>query len=318
MKKVIILAALLLLPLSAQADFSLKSSEVVKTVSIPRQKMRPSLEIINERYVPGDVKQKYNMTDDYVEMTDVKPNDPIIVEPPPVAVSQKKKRLEIIGGPPPILTPVVPSEKAPEVISAKPEATPKPVPVPTERVETWRARKGEGLKDVLKRWSERSGVDFTWTAAESPKITKEFSHVGTFETAVNQLMKQDSGPLKMKFSEGDGSAPLPVSTPMPLTKKEAEAPQFSAVSGKTWFASSGATLQGVLHAWTESEGASLVWQADQAFAVTDSINEKGSFEAAVETLLSKYETKAVRPVGQLYRNPVSGEKVLVIKTDPVK
>lgn len=316
MKKVIILAALLLLPLSAQADFSLKSSEVAKTISIPRQKMRPSLEIINERYVPGDVKQKYNMTDDYVEMTDIKPTDPIIVEPPPAAVSQKKKRLEIIGGPPPVLTPSAPSEKAPEVISAKPQAAPKPVPVPTERVETWRARKGEGLKDVLKRWSERSGVDFTWTAAESPKITKEFSYVGIFETAVNQLMKQDSGPLKMKFSEGDGS--VPVSDPVPLAIKETEMPKSSAASGKTWFASSGATLQGVLHAWTENEGAKLVWQADQAFAVTDSINEKGSFEAAVETLLSKYETKAVRPVGQLYRNPVSGEKVLVIKTDPVK
>lgn len=316
MKKVLILVALLLLPLSAKADFSLNSSEAKKTVSIPRQKMRPSLEIINERYVPGDVKQKYNMTDDYVEMTNVKPADPIVVEPPPAAVSQKKKRLEIIGGPPPVLTSVKPAENAPEVISAKPEAAPKPIPVPIERVETWRARKGEGLKDVLKRWSERSGVDFTWTAAESPKITKEFSYVGTFETAVNQLMKQDSGPLKMKFSEGDGSAPVPASNPVPLAKKEPESVQAS--SGKTWFAASGATLQGVLHAWTESEGASLVWQADQAFAVTDSINEKGSFEAAVETLLAKYEGKAVRPVGQLYKNPVSGEKVLVIKTDSVK
>ena len=356
MKKILFLAALFVLPSAAQAGFSLKdstgqtvTSAPAVTSSVPRRVKPPmpkqSLEIINERYVPEDIKQKYKMGDDYFEMTNDKKAsvEPVVITPP--AVKTRKKTLEIISGPPPVIPsqnveiaalppadtpqampePVPLASKPALVVEGKPPepvapvAPPKPViPVPTERIDTFRARKGELLKDVLKRWSDREQTDFIWTAAESPKVSKEFSYIGEFDDAVAGLMKQDSGSLKMKFSDDVGPTPNIAPNPPVMASSDMHVPEEAvepAPKGKTWFATDGASLQAVLQAWAETEGATLIWQADNAFAVPKTFNEKGGFEDAVADVLTQYENKPVRPVGQLYKNPVSGEKVLVIKTD---
>lgn len=260
-------------------------------------------------------------------MTDQKPSAPIIVT--------KKKSLEIIDGPPPVslekkeiqnvpLPPAqelkampepVPLESKPAlIVEGKPVPPPVPtIPVPAERIDTWRARQGELLKDVLARWADREQTDFIWTAAESPKISKEFSYVGKFNEAVTKLMAQDSGTLKMKFE--DDMPEMTASIAALADDAQVAEPLSDAPDNKSWFGTSGASLQAVLHAWAESEGATLVWQSSNNFALPQTYNEKGSFEHAVGEILSRYETKSLRPVGQLYKNPVSGEKVLVIKTD---
>lgn len=312
MKKILILA-LCLIPLSAKADFSFDGLKAKTNVqnketgakpvakATARSKMRPSLEIINDRYVPDDIKKKYKMGDDYFEMTSPKEKPPIIVEKsatPPA---------------PPLVSEVAPVKEAAPLPSQKVlivEGAPKPkaIPVPETRQETWRARKGELLKDILKRWSDREGKDFVWSAAESPKISKEFSFVGTYEDAVARLMKQDAGTLKMKFADD-----LPPAEAPPVI---AEAPPVpNAAPPKNWFATKDAPLKTVLQAWATMEGATLVWQADEDFMVSRPVNQKTSFESAVSDVLTQYDGKKTRPVGQLYKNPVSGEKVLVIKTD---
>ena len=344
MKIFALLAICLLVPVSAQAGFSLKditgntvsstnppAAAPAKTTSIPRrvkppmpQAKAPALQVLNERYVPEDIKKKYKMGDDYFEMTNDKAAEtPIVVKP----AAKTKKTLEIISGPPP----VIPSETVaaipePVPLTSKPalvvEGAPKPpappvpsaIPVPAERIDTWRARKGELLKDVLKRWSDREQTDFIWTAAESPKVSKEFSYLGNFNGAVAGLMNQDSGTLKMKFADDVGPAVAEQSTPVD-DMRTPEKETVNGVTGKTWFATNGAGLEAVLRAWAETEGATLIWQADNDFAVPKSFNDKGSFEEAVARVLSAYESKKVRPVGQLYKNPATGEKVLVIKTD---
>ncbi|PZP55751.1 MAG: hypothetical protein DI586_05865 [Micavibrio aeruginosavorus] len=339
MKKVLTTLVLLLIPASAQAGFSLKDitgkvtsdqpavSSPAPVSKAPRRvkpMLKPSLEIVNERYVPDDIKAKYKMGDGYFEMTDKKPAAPIIVT--------RKKTLEIIDGPPPVvpnkgietaaLPPVQEPKAMPEpvplqskpalVVEGKPSPPPVPVvPVPVERIDTWRARQGELLKDVLARWADREQTEFIWTAAESPKVSKEFSYVGKFDGAVTRLMAQDAGTLKTKFADDVPEVPA---APLPLAD-DMRVAEPKPLEQKSWFGTSGASLQAVLHAWAESEGATLVWQSSDNFALPQTYNEKSSFEDAVGQILSQYEKKSVRPVGQLYKNPVSGEKVLVIKTD---
>lgn len=339
MKRFLTTLALLLIPVSAQAGFSLKditgkvtSDQPAISPSAPapvskaprrvKPMIKPSLEIMNERYVPDDIKAKYKMGDDYFEMTEKKQPAPIVVT--------KKKALEIIDGPPPssvakkdievasLPEPVPLASKPALVVEGEPTLPPVPkipvVAVPVERIDTWRARQGELLKDVLARWADREQTEFIWTAAESPKVSKEFSYIGKFDGAVAGLMAQDSGTLKSKFTDDvpDMNAPVSLADDMRL---EAPRPEVQPDATKPWFGTSGASLQAVLHAWAESEGATLVWQSSDNFALPQTYSDKGSFEDAVGEILSQYESKNVRPVGQLYKNPISGEKVLVIRTD---
>ncbi len=388
MKKFLLITTMLVLPQAAFAGFALKDSAgqtmVIKSPdaragaapALSRSNKRPALEVINERYIPDELKKKYSMGDDYYTMTRA-PTAPVIeknaapVELAAIPDAPKKKRLEIISGKPPVAiapapqpqpqpqaevaaapVPVAPPEPAVERAPPKElivESAVPPVPVPAERITSYRARKGENLKDILKRWSEREGTDFVWTAAESPKVSKDFSYVGNFEDAVTKIMAQDSGTLKMKFSDDldlPGQAPPPTSAEIaaapaaepvsiqpilppipehaPYSGPEADDmrvpeavvnAQPATASGKTWFAADGGSLKDALQRWAEAEGASLIWQADSQYPVKKTVNGKGAFEDAVADVLTQYDDQKVRPVGQLYKNPISGEKVLVIKTD---
>ena len=82
-----------------------------------------------------------------------------------------------------------------------------------------------------------------------------------------------------------------------------------------WFALSGASLQEVLQVWAEDEGAALVWQGQSNYALKDSVSQVGHFEDAVFKALSQYNSDELRPVGQLYSDPATGRKVLLIKTE---
>ncbi len=55
-------------------------------------------------------------------------------------------------------------------------------------VDTFRARKGEGLRDVLRRWADRAGVDLVWTMPGDILLDQDFSYVGVFSTAVKGLL----------------------------------------------------------------------------------------------------------------------------------
>ncbi len=391
MKKLVVMSLVLLVPTAAHAGFSMKETAIApapvaapaptvvaapveKVTTITRVKARPALEIINERYVPDDIKKKYSMPDDYFEMTKPATVAPIVkAEPAPVTATASLPLPAPVAITPvqaaPIQTPPAPAAaiaaQAPmdiasiqpampmptPVVIPAPKAlvvedavkAPPPIPVPAERVDTWRARKGESMRDILKRWSDRAGTEFVWTAAESPKITDEFSYMGTFQDATTKLMAKNAGQLKMKFADevpadnapGPFAAVPPMSEPVPLADAtpsyvppametpvddmRVTDPALELAPAKpgdmTWFASSGASLEAVLRAWAETEGASIVWQADQGFAVRKAMSKKGMFEDALAQILTQYDGQKLRPVGQLYKNPISGEKVLVIRTD---
>lgn len=84
-------------------------------------------------------------------------------------------------------------------------------------VESWRARKGENVQSVLKRWADRQSVALMWSSAETPFLQEDFSFVGTFQDAVNHLLKNvkntDLHP-EIRSREGE-MVKNPVYTPQP-------------------------------------------------------------------------------------------------------
>ncbi|MEZ5813735.1 MAG: TcpQ domain-containing protein [Alphaproteobacteria bacterium] len=80
-----------------------------------------------------------------------------------------------------------------------------------------------------------------------------------------------------------------------------------------WSAAGGANMRQVLQGWAKREGAGLVWDSGNEFAVLESLEIRGPFHSAVKTLLDQYQDSEVRPVATLHIDPQNGEKTLVVK-----
>lgn len=215
-------------------------------------------------------------------------------------------------------------------------------------VESWRARKGETVRDVLQRWSVRGGTDLMWASPDSPVLQKGFTYVGKFQDAVNALIRAEGGdrihsqyrseglnpvmmapastvttsapaidPISPIVSDKD-SLPAAQAQPVPLGSfSEIFQPeQKKDVRPETrWFALSGAPLAEVLQIWSDDAGIQLIWQSERNFAVKESISQIGHFEDAIFKALSQYNADDIRPVGEIYRDPQSGQQVLVVRTE---
>lgn len=82
-----------------------------------------------------------------------------------------------------------------------------------------------------------------------------------------------------------------------------------------WIAAQGDSLQDVLQTWSESEGAELIWQAGEKYTLKKPVRQSGNFEDAVFQVMGQYDKDRVRPFGQLYTDPATGQKTLVVHTD---
>ena len=77
----------------------------------------------------------------------------------------------------------------------------------------------------------------------------------------------------------------------------------------------GGELYGVLKIWADSAKAQVVWKADRAFIVPESMVMQGTFENAVEGLLLQFPNGQPRPVGKIYNDPVTLQKTLQIDVE---
>ena len=84
-----------------------------------------------------------------------------------------------------------------------------------------------------------------------------------------------------------------------------------------WRVSSGASLRQTLAEWSLEQGGELVWDVNGEFQVPHDADFSSSYEEAVAGVLHQFSARsgAARPVGELYADPDTGKKVLVIKTD---
>ncbi len=308
---------------------------------------------------------------------------PIVTSAPAVAA---KPRLVIEG---------------PQSMVAPPVAMTAPR-MPVHIVDTFRARKGESLRDVIRRWADRAGIDLVWAMPGDVVLTKDFSYVGKFETALNGLIAAypesglktnfvDQGPrpdmapkpyiaesappavppvpvsgaeladfvppvplqavstvepaAQAPMSMDMMAAPVPIAPPPapmmtaqapqaaprviapmaalptpivapPVMATAAPAPQQGVTSfGPTgrWRALSGASMRQVIQAWADDSGIPLIWAAPQDFVVRYSVNTKADYGRAIHDLLGQYAFEPVRPTGQIYRDPATGQSTLVVR-----
>jgi len=288
----------------------------------------PALKVFDEHYVPDSVRAKYSNAKPQSDIS-----APILAQPAVAPVAQPMAPQEIA----PAAGSDIPNEKPVQltIIGNQPAAPVSTYSVSKANVvESWRARKGENVRDVLRRWAERQNVDLMWASPDTPTLSKEFSYVGKFQDAVNMLLKQSGEKELHSQFRSEGMNPvmmtpassITTNTPAPEAAKKEETGNMSLSSvfepaapkskdGETrWFGLSGAPLAEVLDVWAEDAGAKVIWQAENNYALKESVSQKGSFEDAVYSALSQYEGENVRPVGQMFVAP-NGEKVLVIKTD---
>ncbi|MBL8641260.1 MAG: TcpQ domain-containing protein [Alphaproteobacteria bacterium] len=159
----------LFLKLSVAAVFlGLAISPVTASAESGEQGSAPSsaLVVYNEYYVPDSIRSKYHLEN--------KPSTP--AENLPIVEDVRQEAPEQND------TPLTGSS-----------ALPTPPTSPTQAIETWRARKGENLRNVLTRWAARESVDLKWNSKSTPDLSKDFSFVGKFEDAVAKLLEEATG-----------------------------------------------------------------------------------------------------------------------------
>lgn len=81
---------------------------------------------------------------------------------------------------------------------------------------------------------------------------------------------------------------------------------------RNWSAASGATLRDALSSWAREAGVQLEWQSNVNYPVNSTFNFEGTFDQAVDSLLSLYADEGSAPKGKLYPNRPNGPSVLVV------
>lgn len=307
---------------------------------LPAPQTEKTFEVYNDRYVPDSVRKKYNLDENWfgktqapVEASQPTPITPNILEVAPIKAAMPEVKAPVEA---PVAPPVEVSAEAP--VEAKvTEAIPK-----REPVESWRGRKGENIRDVLQRWSVRGGTDLMWASPDTPVLQKEFTFIGKFQDAVNALIKAEGGDKIHSQYRSEGMNPVmmaPASTittntapalPDEVAQPEVKKPEpvvnplakifvpekkVDAKPETRWFALSGAPLAEVIQVWADDAGVKLVWQSEKSFAVKESISQVGHFEDAVFRAFSQYDSEKIRPVGEIYQDPLSGQKTLLVRTE---
>lgn len=309
----------------------------------------PALSVYNERYVPDAVREKYKLGDDWASSGPSAP--PVAVAPStaPVAAAITASAADVKPQSKPVEQAVqsTPLTIAPQDTAAASASSIAPASGNAAApVESWRARKGEAVRDVLRRWSEREQVNLMWASPNAPALQKDFSFIGSYHDAVQNLMKENGlGELHSQFRP-EGLDPVMMAPASTITTSSAPAPaitnnqaatkpeQIAPASGgpsqifqpkeqtakdakpeTRWFGLSGAPLAEVLRVWSEDANVALIWQAESNYALKESISQVGSFEEAVYRALNQYDGDQVRPVGQIYKDDNTGKRVLVVRSD---
>lgn len=120
-----------------------------------------------------------------------------------------------------------------------------------------------------------------------------------------------SAPMVMNSvpSSPHPSWPLPAVAPIPVQQQASAA----TVLQPAWHAEKGQTLKSTLEDWSKAAHVQLYWSTDYDYRLNGDFAYGGNFEEAVGKLLDQFSNVKPQPYGQLHRNPVSGD-VLVINT----
>lgn len=126
-------------------------------------------------------------------------------------------------------------------------------------------------------------------AAPLPPVT-EVTVTNTTTTSSTQ------SPMMQNVSYTPAAAAAPISAP------------------QVWVAPRASTLRQVLTDWSREAGVQLQWSAQYDYPLMSDVQLTGTFEEAVETLLSGLVDAQPRPVARLHPNAPNGPAILVVET----
>lgn len=202
--------------------------------------------------------------------------------------------------------------KAPKATKTKPQFIITPSPRAGDLVEGWRARKGEDVETILRRWSARAQHDLVWDIPQTPHLKSDFTSFGSFDEAVTSLLRANGlqpGAVQIR-PHGLLYNDTPESQPVVLTPQVTQLPQTTPIAlpvppqafGKVqrWRGLRGANLREVFEVWAEDAGVRLIWGIEHPLALQRSMNAVMPFSEAITEVLAQYEALPGRPVARLY------------------
>lgn len=127
----------------------------------------------------------------------------------------------------------------------------------------------------------------------------------------------------LSVSEGSGpalQAPAQIMAEAPALSQNAGAtgtasalrPVVNLSEHKKWTAQSGQSLRETLQSWSQQANVELAWEEAGDFPISQSFTYDGTFDQAVDSLLSLYGDAGQAPRGKLYPNLPEGPSVLLI------
>ncbi len=294
----------------------------------------PALSIINERYIPQSL-QAQTQTQAQVQAQVSAPPQEIPQEMGmqslPVPEAQTPSRIEPAAAPtrtqsPMVLQPQPVTEMPLDVTMTQPgdagvmmrdnPASSFAPAAPSGTTQGWRARQGEEFNAVVARWAERLETKPTNIPQGNFVLSQDFSFFGSYDRAVEKLFEMRAqAPQTPQAPQAQPAAPTSVANVADFPQVDKVPPVQLTTPGARWFAMNGAPLNEVLKSWADQAGVAIVWQASPSLAVKSTLSQTSSFEDAVAQLLGQYDQDLSRPRGQLYRNPVDGKRVLVIREE---
>lgn len=177
----------------------------------------------------------------------------------------------------------------------------------------WRAFKGQKLSSVLIAWADQQGVETHIAMDQNPVLSKDIVLNGSFEMAVNALLKQTGvgNAASAIVKNNDGRVTHVAGYQGEAMINRDITPQSNKAR---WRALQGTDLRKVLMQWSAKEGVDFVWDAPEVYLVRESVKAVTTYEDAVSLILNQYNGQPTRPVAQLNKDPDTGRVSLIIKT----
>lgn len=171
----------------------------------------------------------------------------------------------------------------------------------------WTATAHEAARNVLERWAAAAGVRLQWTASHNGSSDRDFRYEGSLEDAVQAYLAQTDKSMTATWAGQRSASPAPSSiSKVPFENGSRTGP---------WVAAKGADLRDTLALWSRQAGVDLVWRSPVTFSIPMDIRFENSYEGAVGKLLEQSSSGTLRPIGELHRDPGSGQTALVIRVE---
>jgi hypothetical protein len=167
---------------------------------------------------------------------------------------------------------------------------------------------------------------YKFSKGVTPKQKVSWEGGDTWVNVLNNMLDQSdlSGSLNgnvITITKGTGSVITLRETPtlMPTSQESlmggvSPSPIVDLQTHKTWTARSGVSLREALQSWARQANVQLEWQTNYNYPISSVFNFEGTFDQAVDSLLSLYGEDQSPPKGKLYPNQPNGPSVLLIES----